>query len=236
MLKNNSVQNCKLGIKFFKEKSHKDMFDRGEIYSRNVGYYRENADDLGDGRGDINEGILKMEFDKQKVNIKTEKGEDVNLVSNPTITQELIPDIHIFSFVLLRKEWFEIDENKVKLKIPKNICRYFFENYGKYYSIFNVDTIIWKLNNKVYDNGNLAYCTHFPIQYISKEELLGEKRFASIQKKLDRLEHLEYEEGNNVFREFLKEYIGQKSCDYSIENEMRIVLSVFYRGAYVTKL
>jgi hypothetical protein len=48
-----------LGIKFFSEKAHKDMFDSGQFFSNAISYYRKNEKVLGDGRGDDNERILE---------------------------------------------------------------------------------------------------------------------------------------------------------------------------------
>lgn len=220
--------NLGFGIKFFKEQKHKEIFDSGKIYSNPISYYRKNEKALGTGRGDLNEGILSVFLEKKpQIKFETEKGEtftgELTNINIPILEEQ-----HIFSFIHLEKEWYEIGENEIRIKIPQYISNYFFENYGNYYSLFSVDSLIHRLNNTILEDGSLAYINHFKVDYVDEKYLSSEERFKKLNELMDKLECLEndYEIGKPFFDEFYKKYMGIKARKYNLEHEMRIILGV----------
>jgi hypothetical protein len=215
-----------LGIKFFSEKAHKDMFDSGQFFSNAISYYRKNEKVLGDGRGDDNERILEYRPTKNnQATLETLKGQKFSgkLIS---VKQELLENQHIFSFTLLEREWYKVKGDEFSIKIQKEISSYFSKNYGQYYSVFAVDVLVEALKNKLLDNGCLGYISHFKVEYVDETTLTSRERFAELTSLVDRIIELEddFETGYPLFIDFYKKYMGFKSVFYSKEHEIRIIL------------
>lgn len=194
------------------------MFDEEKLFSNSISYYRKNEKELGRGRGDSNEGILSVKL-PQAIQVKLDDLEG-KLIS---ISVPILEDQHIFSFTYLEENWYEVTSDEPRLKMPKDIFDYLFKNYGEYFSIFSIDKLISRLNN------NLAYMTHFKVEYVDEQFLESEKRWVELNGLMDEIENLinNFEKGKPKLDVFMKKYMGMKSKKYCLENEMRIVLGVF---------
>ena len=228
----------RIGIKFFKEKNHKEMFDSGQLYSRHISYYREQEAELGDGRGDSNEGLLECNIPTRGLSIQTSAGDIIKPLSEMNVSMPILEDQHIFSFMVLREKWCDINKDVFHFRIPEENSRYFIEKYGRYYSIFNIDKLINALKKTDLPGGEMAYFTHFKVDYVDDETLKSPVRFNELNELMDRIEKLEnnYAEGKLLLDLFLKQYMGLKSRSHSLENEMRIVLGIFSKEPNVLTL
>lgn len=218
------------GIKFFKKQEHKKMFDEGKLFSNSISYYRKNEKELGKGRGDSNEGILSVKpTQANQVNLHDLEGKLISTGMVSNISVPILEEQHIFSFIYLEENWYEVTSDEFRLKIPKVIFDYFFQNYGEYFSIFSIDKLISRLNNKILESGDLAYVTHFKVEYVDEQFLESEKRWVELNGLMDEIESLinNFEKGKPKLDVFMKGYMGMKSKKYRLENEMRIVLGVF---------
>lgn len=227
-----------VGIKFFSCQEHKETFDQGKLFTRHIGFYRENSESLGARRGDSNEGVLRCSFPSDGILLQTESGEVIKPVGDITVTQQPIDDQHIFSFMILPEEWRVIKGNSVEIRIPQETSEYFFKEYGSYYSPFLVDNLLGALKNKLLPTGMFAYRTHFKVGYFGEEYLRSVERSEKINKLIDQIETAgdDYETANQLFDVFYKAYMGEKSIKNVLENEMRVVLNVFSRDPSVLDL
>lgn len=211
-----------IGIKFFNKSEHKVMFDSGKLFTRHVSYYREKEAELGEGRGDSTEGVLEYKDPNYRL----------------TVSIPLLSDQHIFSFALMKDEWYEVEEGKIHIHIPAETSQYFLNNYGKFFSIFKVSDLIDALNNKIIDNNYLAYMTHFKVDYVPEYTLNSGERFAKLNAMMDEIETLEndYNRGKPLLDNFYKEYMGAKSTKHQLENEMRVVIGIWSKEPSVLNL